>query len=204
MKTVIVVFPGGFSRNKDGLWHSAHFGEKAEAGPTGSYVRIAAAAILAKANPATTVVVSGGRGTADKILPPGLFLSAIMKKELVTQGVNGDRIFEESKSGTTYQQLLAIAELFAKHHWESIQLVSNHYHLPRIRSMIENFPELAPLRSIVQYVSAEEVVLGEDPGVWQAAIDKAYDSEDFKKIISLEKKGVEDIMAGTYKHVDVN
>ena len=174
------------------------FGEKDDISVSGSYVRVVAASLLWHKNSSAVIVLSGGRGQANTVFPPGLFLSTIMKKELEDIGIPESIIMEENQSGNTYQQLTAILSMATRHHWSEVQIVSNRFHLPRIQAMVECLEPLIPLRSIVFYVSAEEVVLAAEPKKWREQIDAAYASVEFAEIISNEARGTAQVRSGEY------
>ncbi len=195
----IFVLAGGFNRDEKGEWHSSTFGKQATVGMSGSYVRIQAAASLWRSAPDSVVVPSGGRGTADHLLPPNLYLSTIMRRELEALGVPANSIIEENQSGNTFSQLKALIDLVQKYGWDRVIIVSSRFHLPRVQTMIQYLEEMKALRSKVEYASAEKIVLAEAPEEWRAAIDEAYKSDEFKKLIELEMNGVEQIRSGKYQ-----
>ena len=199
MNKAIVILAGGFTRDASGEWHSSPFGAPATVSMSGSYVRITAAAMLAKRDKDAIVVPSGGRGQADKLFPPGLFLSTVMKRELVLEGVPESSILEENQSGNTLQQLREIVRLTQEHRWPWVKIVSSRFHLPRIRAMIEYLEIMETLRLVVEYVSAEEVVLSQEPDEWRTAIDTAYASDEFQQLMELEVRGVKQLQDGTYR-----
>lgn len=197
-KRAIVILAGGFSRGGKLGWRSSVFGEKADASISGSYIRILAAAYLWRRDPSVTVVTSGGKGEV-KNLSLGVFLSTIMKHELIELGVPESVILEENRSNNTYQQLRAIAEMVERHHWSEVRIISNRFHLPRIQAMIECLSGMERLKDISQYVSAEEVMLAEEPEKWQSQIDAAYASSEFAEIIANEKRGTDQIRFSEYR-----
>lgn len=198
-RKVIVVLAGGVSRGGALGWRSSVFGEKADISIAGSYVRVAAAALLWRQDPSAVIVTSGGRGQADTVFPPGLSLSTIMKQELAELGVPASVILEESRSGNTYQQLLAIVELATQNHWLDISIVSSRFHLPRIQAMVECLSGLEVLRPITSYIPAEDVVLAAEPDKWREPINTAYGSDEFAEIISSEERGTAQVRSGEYK-----
>ncbi|MEK7585311.1 MAG: YdcF family protein [Patescibacteria group bacterium] len=199
MNKAIVILAGGFTRDASGEWHSSTFGTPATVSMSGSYVRIAAAAILWRQNPDSVVVPSGGRGQADQLFPPGLFLSTVMRRELIQEGVPATSILEENRSGNTLEQLREIRHLAKVHGWPLVEIVSSRFHLPRIQAMIECLSELGGLKSITQFTSAEDVVLAASPVVWRSAINLAYASPEFIKLAELEANGVRQLREGTYR-----
>jgi hypothetical protein len=82
-----------------------------------------------------------------------------------------------------------------------IGILSNDWHLPRIKTMLDNLSELKEIFDLakVEFLSAEKICLEYGKEAWQEIIDKAYKSEALKKRIELEQKGVQDIKEGRYK-----
>lgn len=199
-KKAITVLSGGLNRGGKFGWQSSAFNEPADVSVPGSYVRMAAAACLWHRGQSAVVVTLGGRGEANEVLPPGLSFSTIMREELKELGVPESMILEENQSGTTHQQLVAIARLSIEKNWSEIYLVSNRYHLPRVRAMVEHLESLSHLRSVTTYVSAEETILEVEPEKWRGQIEAAYDSTEFARLIEAERRGVTQVVNGTYKY----
>jgi len=198
-KRAIVVLAGGFSRGADGNWHSSPFGQLADVSISGSYVRIIATYLLWRQNQSAMIVTSGGRAEGDKVFPPGLSTSLIMKEELKELGIPETVILEKDQSGNTYQQLCAIASMAIEHRWLEVGIVSSRFHLPRVQAMVECLDELEALKAIVKYVSAEDVVLAVEPDKWRKQIEDAYRSPEFAEIIVGEECGTAQVRAGTYR-----
>lgn len=78
--------------------------------------------------PGAFCIVTGGQGP-DETVPEAV----AMKKYLVNKGADGGRIFEESKSSSSYENLIfskkIIDENNLKH--ENIIIVTSNYHIPR-------------------------------------------------------------------------
>src|SRR3989338_6165011 len=106
-KEAIFVISGGFKRDEAGEWVSSDF-ERSDCGPVGSNIRMLAGWYLYKKNPQRSIIVSGGRGECEGLLPQNLTLSKILKRELLELGVPEDNIIEEDQGNTTYQQLKAL------------------------------------------------------------------------------------------------
>ena len=80
-------------------------------------------------------------------------------------------------------------------------LISNDYHLPRMKAMMRTDKDLNKLFSQrkIRFRSAEKILIKYQPEVWQKVIKKAYQTQAMKQRIALEKKGVRDIKKGIYK-----
>ena len=120
----------------------------------------------------------------------------MLKKELIELGVNNENIIEEEKSTGTYQQLKNSLTIIQGLGLGRIGIVSNEYHLPRIRAFLEHVPHS---NLWIELISAENIAIDNDPEYWKKEIENAYTSTDMKKRISLEQKGVQDLKDGKYK-----
>ena len=120
-----------------------------------------------------------------------------MKQELINYGISENKIIEDRNSVSTYQQLVFINKYIAGSKKFKLGIISNRYHIPRIKAMINHCPDLASLNN-ASIISAEDVALTLDPSSWESAIQSAYESEAMKERIRLESNGVREIENGTY------
>ena len=193
---VIIVLGGWFVQEPDGNWRTTNFKEAGDnLGMTGDRVRVVAASFLGKKYPKLKIMVSGSSGRLSHIEDCPT-LSAVLKKELIELGVNPENIIEEEKSTGTYQQLKNSLTIIQGLGLGRIGIVSNEYHLPRIRAFLEHVPHS---NLWIELISAENIAIDNDPEYWKKEIENAYTSTDMKKRISLEQKGVQDLKDGKYK-----
>jgi len=204
---IISVLNGSIVKER-GIWRTTYFKEKEGFG-AGDTLRVVAGYYLYKKLTSnhieTIVLVQGGYGKLahDMIWMPPL-PSAVMKNELIALGVPSECIIEESKSGNTHQQLNILLDIVHEKNPQHISIVSNAYHLPRVKAIIEYlaalsyFKELL-LKSILELVPAEEICLMNDREKWEHIIKEAYDSQEMKRRIEIENRGAEDIKNGTYQ-----
>lgn len=87
--------------------------------------RLDAAAEYLKRNPRTRCIVSGGQGSNEPC-PEG----KAMKKYLVSKGIEAERILEENRSESTYENILFSRELCDPEH-DRTAIVTNEFHLWR-------------------------------------------------------------------------
>ncbi len=191
---------GGGLVNENGNWRTANFNECDKYGALGDRLRVVAGAILYKNNYNLLIITSGGKGQLEKI-PNAPTVSEINKKELIKLGVHSKKIIEENKSNNTYQQLQNCKKIIKENNFNEIKIISNKYHLPRIKAMIAMDNELKKMVNAqkIELQSAENILLKYDSENWQNVIEKAYNSEEMKERIALEEKGVHDIEEGRYK-----
>ncbi len=199
--TIIVVIGGGLIKDKaTGQWRTTNYTEGDNFGIDGSRLRVEAAGYLYKNNPQTIILASGGKGQL-KSIPGVSTVAQTVKNELVQLGVPERKIIKEDRSGNSYQQLLKLAKLVQQNNWRHLALLSNKYHLPRIKAMLQYAPHLPelfkPFR--LDFFSAEELCLKYDKNKWQNTINQAYRSPVMQKRIKLEQKGIRDIKEGKYK-----
>ncbi|MBI2023003.1 YdcF family protein [Candidatus Giovannonibacteria bacterium] len=203
-KRIIAILSGWFEKKSDGLWHSTDFSDlKDHHGAPGGYLRIVAGSLLFKKNPDRSLLVLGEKGKSKLVLPKELFLSSIMKRELIELGVPENKVMEERKTNSTYEQLKALVVIADNNTVGQIDLISNRYHLPRIRAMLDFGPDLKghPSAKKINLVEAEKVLLDSDYSRWNEVIQKAYDSSELQELIAKEKEGAEQIRSGTYKYL---
>ena len=203
-KNIIVIMGGGLRRDASGEWHTTNFSEKGITGRVeGGHLRVIAAYYLYKKNPDVLLISSGGVGKYKNI--PGVIpVAEVMTNELLKLGVREKDILAENESNHTFGQLKELARIIKEFDLEKIIIISNKYHLPRIRAMIENVSSLKDMKKLfinclIELKSAEDIVLEFEPRKWKNIIESAYDSKDMKKRIKSEEAGVEQIKNGTYK-----
>lgn len=200
MKEYLIILAGGLSQDKNGRWHTT-LGEE-EAGKTGlllnDKLRVVAGASLWQANKDLMIIASGGKGSLKNVLPKDLTLSRVIKDELIELGVSTQNIIEENKTSTTYEQLVAVGEMIRTRKINgTISIISNNYHLPRIKAMID-FTALKEFLSNVNLIGAEDILLRLVPTEWGAFIEGSNNTEAMKKRLENEAKGIEQIKNGTY------
>lgn len=195
INTDIIVVLGGGLLYENGVWRTTRFNEKGDTfGALGDRLRVEAAALLYQENPDAVLIASGGKGQL-KDNSDAPTISSVIKKELIELGVPAARIIEEDVSGNTWQQLQQLKALIQQRSARSVLIISNEWHLPRVKAMIEKDSAI----EILQCVSAEEILIERDAARWKSFIAMAYQSDDIRKRIELEMKGVEDIRKGTYR-----
>lgn len=196
---VLYMLTGWLVHGKNG-WRTTTFSEENSQDAFGDRLRVEATACLFHSGKAPLVVVSGSAGRIMGGAPPGAEIAAHELEEL---GVPAGSIVSDAKSGSTFAQLITLAAMAAKRNWRCVMVVSNRYHLSRVRAMIECAEPLSFLAELSRkgdlvLQSAEEVLLesGDD---WKRLILQAYESERMQEIIAKEEQGVRDIRAGHYR-----
>ena len=126
-------------------------------------------------------------------------VSSVIKKELIELGVPSSEVLEENKSGSTYEELIRLKKYLAKNKYKEVIIISNKYHLPRIKTMISYLPKIKILKNKVKLVSAENILIKYGEARWKKLIATAYKSSLMKKRVRLEQKGIRDIKNKTYQ-----
>ncbi len=206
----IVILGGGLIKDKNG-WRTIRFGDMKNSSAAedvfGDNLRVVAGYFLYKnqqeREKTPLILVSGGRGYLRKVKGAPC-VAKVLKKELLKLGIPRSVILEEKKSDNTYQQLKILSALILKNKWKNIAIVSNWYHLPRVRAIIENVKDLEFLKNQIKskkifLLSAENIVLKYDKKKWGDTIARAMKSKWMKKRIVLEKQGIRQLKAGLYK-----
>ena len=184
---IIYILGGLLRKNRDGNYGSDKL----------SYLRILAGyhlySELSNKNK-VELIVSGSKGIYRDIpgVPP---VAKVMKQELIELGVSGKEI-KIDKNDFTYNELLWLTKFISKGMAETF-IISNAYHLPRIKVMINFIQELKKLKN-VKLIPAEKVVIRHNKKI-KSKIEKIYRSSKMKKIIDLEKRGIESLKNGGYE-----
>lgn len=193
MKLIISLLGADIYKDAAGLWHTTDLNmrDTPEREPADSF-RVIAASYLAKRG----ALIYAQGGLADDTYPP---IADVMEYELRELGIPKAQIATEVHSKTTATQLIQLQDFLRRKMPKTIMILTNEWHLPRVKAMIAYLPEFTTLRSMKPiFVSAEEVLLQSDPTTWQQKIVAARKRPEMKEIIGLEKKGVHQIENGTY------
>jgi len=195
--SVLFVLGGGLKRKPDGSWRTTFFNEAGDNfGVLGDYLRVKAAAVFYRKKK-VRIVVLGGRGQ-NLNDPDAPTVSSVMKKELIKEGVHGCDVDEDHCSDSSREQLVSCMNLMRNKKYINVCIISNGWHIPRLRAMVKHLAALNGLR-FVEFLSAENILIAHDPKTWRAVVESAYNDGGLKKRIELEKGGIRDIQFGQYK-----
>lgn len=169
-------------------------------GNNGGRFRTVAAAYLQKGKPESFILASG-RTEKRKETEGRLHASQYIKNELIKLGIPKEKIIEDNKPLTTFQQLIELKKFLKKRKFQKVIIISNNWHIPRIQALIDCVPELKFFRNNnnIELQSAELILLKHDCKKWKKSIDALNDEPKMKKIIASEKQGVKDLKLGKYK-----
>jgi len=190
-------------RDMSGRWRTTTFDDPGDLyGSVGDRLRVIAGSCLYRENPSLKFILLGGKGQHART-PGAPTLAEVIQEELQELGVPPENIFLEKKSGNTYESLFFLKEFLEDKNLKDILLISNKYHLPRIKAMIKGTPELNLTFSLlrIRLMSAEKILITHEPKIWRKKIAAVYNSAVMKKRLSAEKKGIEDFKNGKYKFI---
>jgi vancomycin permeability regulator SanA len=85
----------------------------------------------------SNIIVSGGVGIE------GFDEAVVMKQYLIMQGIPDNHIFVDSDGRTTYLTAKHSAHLMKKKRWTSALVISQYFHIPRIRLALKQFGVLS-------------------------------------------------------------
>lgn len=197
----IVIIGGGLVKDKKGFWRTNNFDDPGDhTGTTGDRLRVEAGALLYRHAPETLVITSSYKGYL-KHIPDSPVIAHVLKQELITLGVPEKKIITEDTSNTTHQNLQKLLPMFKKYHIKNITIVSNRWHLPRIKAMLVHHSELkkAYQNIVLHFAAAEDVLIKHSPEEWRPIVEKAYASKKMRERMKLERIGIEQIKNGTYQ-----
>ena len=117
-----------------------------------------------------------------------------------------EKVLKDRKTGKTFEELLYLKELLLQKRFDCIYILSNKYHIPRVRTMIMYAPKLASLKKQfeikkISLISAESILLLANRRLWKNELDNGYKSVWMKERIRMEKSGIKQIKNGTYNGI---
>lgn len=105
----------------------------------------------------------------------------------------------EDRSFSTLSNIKEILQLVQDNTWHKIAIISNSYHIPRVKALYEQALEQHPELDVeIIFISAEDEVKTEHPGKYNKIIEKAYKTPGARERIKNEQKGLDDIKKGRY------
>jgi len=206
---VIFSMSGGIAekRTKKGVYHqTTAFDVKTDTGHvTGSRPRIIATTEIADLYPEIPIVATS------KVFDEEPTHASVIAEELISRGVDSTRIIYEEKSIGTLTEVIEMVKLAVERDWHNLAVVTNSYHIPRMREMYLRLPEIVedPVLSEVyryfqehggevSFVAADDVMRAISKH-FAYYLDKVEESPEYKRTVASEAKGLEDIKAGLYR-----
>lgn len=146
------------------------------------------------------LLISGGKASRGN--PQNMPLIApVIKRELVALGVPAKAVSLENQSTNTWQNLKCLDVAAGRLDFRSVTIISNRYHMPRIKAMIKYAPGLQRLRRLgkISFRTAEATLIKSYPRRWQPLVRLVYASLAMTQLLRQEQNGVRDIKAGRYQ-----
>lgn len=201
-KAIEVIFIlGGHAVKDSGGWRSTRFNEGDQHGNLGDYLRPIAVVLLVQRYPQAKIVILGSRKRGHW---PGT--NSVIEKELLSLGVPPKNILKWQNSSNTFNQLLNCQRFLRKTKSVSsgTAIVSNRYHLPRVKAMVKFLPSLRYLNyrkmaGQLNFFSAENVLIKKNPQEWKKLTEENYRTAAFQERMKLERRGTKQIKKGIYK-----
>ncbi len=204
----IFVLSGGIKKSEEGKFKTLSYSEKDVHGfVTGGKARVISAAELAKTFPEIKLV------TTSAVEPNYPSHARIMANELLKLEVPKDQIILEEKSIDTLTQFMEMVKISVQEKWKRIIILTNDYHIPRAKEMFQQIESLVKgedsefdaalikfkeANTEINFMSAEEILETTDPH-FKTLIEKVRQTEEYKKRLEAEEKGLKDLRSGEYK-----
>lgn len=173
----------------------------------GGKARVIAAAELALAFPRTFLV------TTSHVEPDLPSHARVMADELEKYKVPRERIILEEKSTSTITELVEMLSLANEREWNSVWLVTNEYHIPRVQEMYNCLSSLVSAqnkeftRNLIAFheknptivlVSAEQVLKSCRGCHYVYLFEKVEKTQAYAGRVAAEAHGIECLRNGTY------
>lgn len=198
-----VVVLGGGLRKEGEEYHPATFRERDEFGMLGGHLRVAAAAELYRAGVAscfmfTTGVYEKNKARLGDDVPAESVVYAACFQEMI-DGRVPPQIVLDTVSTTTLTNMREVFSAVRARGWHTVAVVSNEYHIPRVRALYERMLSENPDMVVdITYLAAEAILKQLRPGGYDAEIEGAYQSDAGRERIESEAQGVRHLDESRY------
>ncbi len=200
-----VVVLGGGLRKEGHEYFPATYKDSDEFGMLGGHMRVQAAVDLYRTKAARSFMFTTGVYEKNKTrlggnVPAESEVYAERFQEAI--GNIGDiqpNIILDTTSTTTLTNMQEVLSIISERKWHYVAIVSNEYHIPRIRALYEYVLRQNPkIEANITFLSAEKIVRELQPGKFDQEIDEAYASEQAKNASSMRRK-----VCATYEKGDM-
>lgn len=139
--------------------------------------------------------------------------AAVYADELRRLGVDQSRIVMEEESVNTIEELIETIKMAEQRNWKEVALISNDYHVPRIRELYARLEDFAQAHDTefwnaytafqignrsLQVVSAEDILPVRNPR-YSRLIQEVHSLPEYGARVRAEQKGIEDLRNNKYK-----
>lgn len=206
---VVILSAGSVSENVKGVvtYRSTKVDEHDCFGILWGESRVIAGAELLKYFTETKVIATSMR------LDEGPTHAEVIGRELEKLCIPKSRIILEEKSNNTFSQIIEFLKIIYKEKWQNILVITNEYHVPRVRVMYEHLEKFSALsidmkniinkikHSCIQikFIDAESILPMVDVRFVEIISNMKKTKEYLKRLVN-EKKGLHMILNGTYDH----
>ena len=137
----------------------------------------------------------------------------VIAEEIQERGVPAEKIVQRKNSYSTISEIREIALHVKNGNMQNLVVISNEYHLPRVREMFNRAQELlgsgeendeveAALKGLddanIVFVSAEDILKGKGKK-YERLFEKIESSSSYQGRLKAEERGLKDLRAGKYK-----
>ncbi|HEY0965728.1 MAG TPA: YdcF family protein [Candidatus Saccharimonadales bacterium] len=207
-----VIFPlsGSIIQRRDGRWDTLSGSDVSEHGiTTVGKVRTIAGAKIAHLFPDLPVVAN----SYNRFDPDEPTMASVHRDELIRKGVNPERIILEEESFSTITQYVEMIKMAVERGWTRVSVIINGYYEPRatalyehLDSIVENAEFQQTLQQFKRMNGEVSFVVGDDimklmNKHYEAYFDELERTPAYQKTVTMEKKGLEDLLAGKYRVV---
>jgi uncharacterized SAM-binding protein YcdF (DUF218 family) len=184
----VIIFSAGVMPLGDGAWRTTTYDDGDAFGTLGGRDRVEAAALLAKKYPSAYLVTTSHN--LDRATPS---LAQVYADELRGLGIADERIVQEERPSTTQTVVTTVLQLAQEKGWEHLLLLSNEYHLPRIRAFLAQTKSDREAAT----VSSESILIEHDPA-FAEYFEKIKKSPAYQKRLMSEAHGIQALQTGGY------
>ncbi len=98
------------------------------------------------------IIVSGGQE------PSGVYEGTVMYDYLVSAGIPPDDIFVDNAGVDTYATAGNVAQMMRENGWNSVMVISQFYHIPRVKLALKRFGGLEVYGAHAKWITAMAVI----------------------------------------------
>jgi uncharacterized SAM-binding protein YcdF (DUF218 family) len=204
IKELIIVLGGMIVRTDTGVWRSSNIYDEGDRfGIADDELRFEAAAHLSTAHNGEYdyyFLMSGGKGQLAEV-SDAPSVAEVGRRILLSRGIPNEKIVLEETSGSTLSQLYEVAKICSMSNYDSVRIVTNEFHVPRVETMMRHDKILQNVskKGMVQITSAEEILLAHAPEKWKSRIEYARTHPLMSKRLMSEERGIKDFLEGKYR-----
>jgi uncharacterized SAM-binding protein YcdF (DUF218 family) len=205
----IIVLSGGIIKQGD-RFVSTTYADSDPFGMLGGRIRVIAAAELYKRCAVSTFVFTTGvTAKTSKIFGTDVPTEAtVYAQEFLAlvdaAGAVRPTVILEDHSSNTTQNIQELLTIITSRGWQRVAILSSDYHIARVAALVSLLGPTISKQTDIIYLSAEEVVQQQLPGVYDQQIQKAYASKEAHRRLQNEHKGLQALLSSSYNRASSN